>query len=91
MISEIYPLAFRSQAMATATVCNWAANFLVSFYFLQESQAIGRGPTFWIYAAIGIVTLVFVRGKVPETKHRSLEEIEHQIGGDRLVRSAGNR
>jgi sugar porter (SP) family MFS transporter len=87
MISEIYPLAFRSHAMAIATICNWAANFLVSFYFLQESQAIGRGPTFWIYAGIAIVAIVFFRAKVPETKNRSLEEIEREVGGEELARA----
>ncbi len=87
MISEIYPLAFRSQAMAIATICNWAANFLVSFYFLQETQAIGRGPTFWIYAGIAIVAIVFFRAKVPETKNRSLEEIEREVGGEELARA----
>ena len=91
MISEIYPLAFRSHAMAIATICNWAANFLVSFYFLQETQAIGRGPTFWIYAAIAIAAIVFFRAKVPETKNRSLEEIEREIGGEELARATSEK
>ncbi|HET8600157.1 MAG TPA: sugar porter family MFS transporter [Segeticoccus sp.] len=87
MISEIYPLAFRSQAMAIATICNWAANFLVSFYFLQETKAIGRGPTFWIYAAIAIAAIAFFWVKVPETKNRPLEDIEREIGGEELAQA----
>lgn len=88
MISEIYPLHFRSQAMAVATVCNWAANFLVSYFFLQETAAIGRGPTFWIYAGLGIVAIVFFWFKVPETKNRPLEDIEREIGGEETAGAA---
>ena len=87
MISEIYPLQFRSQAMAVATICNWGANFIVSFFFLQETKAIGRGPTFWIYAAVGIVAIAFFWFKVPETKNRPLEDIEREIGGEELTRA----
>ncbi|MCE3556178.1 sugar porter family MFS transporter [Pseudonocardia sp. RS11V-5] len=85
MISEIYPLHFRSKAMAVATIGNWAANFVVSYFFLQEVAAIGQGPTFWIYGVIGIGAIAFFWFKVPETKNRSLEEIEREIGGDRLA------
>jgi sugar porter (SP) family MFS transporter len=85
MISEIYPLQFRSQAMAVATICNWAANFIVSYFFLQETEAIGKAPTFWIYGVIGIVAITFFWFKVPETKHRPLEEIEREVGGEELA------
>jgi sugar porter (SP) family MFS transporter len=85
MISEIYPLQFRSQAMAVATICNWGANFLVSYFFLQETQAIGKGPTFWIYAAISIAAIAFFWFKVPETKNRPLEDIEREVGGAELA------
>lgn len=89
MISEIYPLSFRSHAMAIATIFNWAANFLVSYFFLQETAAIGQGPTFWIYGGVAVVAIVFFRAKVPETKNRSLEQIEQEIGGAELQRAAG--
>ena len=85
MISEIYPLQFRSQAMAVATICNWAANFIVSYFFLQETEAIGKAPTFWIYGVIGIAAIAFFWFRVPETKHRQLEEIEREIGGEELA------
>jgi sugar porter (SP) family MFS transporter len=87
MISEIYPLQFRSKAMAVATMCNWAANFLVSYFFLQEAKAIGRGPTFWIYAGLAVAAIAFFWVKVPETKNRPLEEIEREIGGEELARA----
>jgi len=85
MIAEIYPLSFRSKAMSIATIFNWGANFLVSYFFLQEADLIGRGPTFWIYAAIAILAIFFFRAKVPETKNRSLEDIEREIGGPALA------
>jgi sugar porter (SP) family MFS transporter len=90
MISEIYPLQFRSQAMSVATICNWGANFIVSYFFLQETQAIGRGPTFWIYAAIAVGAIVFFVRKVPETKNRPLEDIEREVGGEELAEAVGD-
>jgi sugar porter (SP) family MFS transporter len=89
MISEIYPLQFRSQAMAVATICNWGANFIVSYFFLQETQAIGKGPTFWIYAVIAVAAIAFFWFKVPETKNRPLEDIEREIGGEQLAHAVG--
>jgi len=88
MISEIYPLHFRSQAMALATIFNWGANFLVSYYFLQMTDAIGKPATFYIYGGMGILSLVFFWFKVPETKNRSLEEIEREIGGTETAEAA---
>ena len=85
MISEIYPLQFRSQAMSVATICNWASNFIISYFFLQETEAIGKAPTFWIYGVIGIAAIAFFWFRVPETKHRQLEEIEREVGGEELA------
>ena len=59
MISEIFPLQFRSQAMALCTMFNWAANFIVSYYFLQMVDAIGRAATFWVYGGMGILATIF--------------------------------
>jgi sugar porter (SP) family MFS transporter len=81
MISEIYPLHIRSRAMAIATMVNWGANFIVSYYFLQMVDAIGRDYTFWVYAAMGVIATVYFVFKVPETKNRSLEQIEREIHG----------
>jgi len=80
MISEIYPLAIRSKAMSVATVVNWAANFAVSYLFLQLVGAVGKPITFWIYAAFGILSFGFFFWRLPETRHRSLEQIERELG-----------
>ncbi|HEX6472026.1 MAG TPA: sugar porter family MFS transporter [Streptosporangiaceae bacterium] len=79
MISEIFPLAVRGRAMAVCSLANWAANFLVSYYFLQLIGAIGRTWTFWLYAALAVVSILFFAARVPETRGRSLEEIEREL------------
>ncbi len=76
MISEIYPLKIRGRAMSTATVVNWGMNLIVAITFLSLIQLLGTPGTFWLYAIIGILALLFVYFRVPETKGKSLEEIE---------------
>jgi sugar porter (SP) family MFS transporter len=83
MISEIFPLRVRGAAMSACTVANWSFNFLVSFTFLSLVGAISRSGVFWLYAVIGIVALVFFAVRVPETKGRTLEEIESELGASR--------
>jgi sugar porter (SP) family MFS transporter len=80
MISEIFPLAVRGSAMAVCSLVNWVANFFVSYYFLQLIDAIGKAWTFWMYAGLAVVGIVFFVAEVPETKDRTLEDIEHQMG-----------
>ncbi len=80
MISEIFPLTVRSPAMSVSTVGNWTANFLVSSFFLTLTTAITRQGTFWLYAAFGVAALIYFAFRVPETKDRSLEEIERELG-----------
>lgn len=75
LISEIYPLRIRGRAMAIATLSNWAANFAVSLVFLSMIDAFGTTATFAIYGVMCVVTLVFVRFMVPETKAQELESI----------------
>lgn len=80
MISEIFPLSVRSPAMSVSTVGNWTANFLISSFFLSLTTAITRQGTFWLYAGFGVAALIYFIVRVPETKDRSLEEIEHDLG-----------
>ena len=67
--------------MAVCSIFNWAANFLVSYFFLQEIGLIGKPATFWIYAFIGGLATGFIWLGVPETKGRSLEQIEQEVHG----------
>jgi SP family galactose:H+ symporter-like MFS transporter len=90
LISEIYPLRVRGLAMSLATVMNWGFNLIVSITFLSLVGAVGRSWTFWIYGLIGICALIFSYSLVPETKGRSLEEIEAHWRAGRHPRELGN-
>jgi SP family galactose:H+ symporter-like MFS transporter len=76
MLSEIYPLRIRGRAMSVGTVANWSANLIVALSFLSLTQFLGRAPTFWLYAVVSIGAWVFAFVLVPETRGRSLEDIE---------------
>ncbi|MGC9271516.1 sugar porter family MFS transporter [Acidiphilium sp.] len=79
LIAEIYPLAVRGRGMSLATIANWSFNMIVSFTFLDLVVSLGRGPTFLIYAAMTLLTFAFTWFLVPETKGRSLEQIEQGL------------
>lgn len=76
VINEIYPGDVRGRAVAVATAVNWGSAFLVSEFFLSVVKAIGQAWTFWLFAAFCALGLVWVAVAVPETRRRSLEEIE---------------
>ncbi|MGD6808375.1 MAG: sugar porter family MFS transporter [Candidatus Bathyarchaeia archaeon] len=76
LISEIFPLQARGTAMSIATVANWSANFLITLLFLGLVNILGQSGTFWLFAAIGIVSFIFTLRLVPETKGLTLEQIE---------------
>jgi SP family galactose:H+ symporter-like MFS transporter len=76
MLSEIYPLRIRGRAMSVGTVANWSANLIVALSFLSLTQFLGRAPTFWLYGVVSVGAWVFAFVLVPETKGRSLEDIE---------------
>jgi hypothetical protein len=79
LIAEIYPLKIRGIAEGTAAGTNWAANLLVSLTFLSLVQALGPSWTFWLYGLLSIGSLLFSYFVVPETKDRTLEEIERTL------------
>lgn len=79
LIAEIYPLRVRGIAEGTAAGTNWAFNFLVSFTFLTLVEVLGPSLTFWVYALLAIASWLFSYYLVPETKGRTLEEIEHSF------------
>ena len=79
LISEIYPVKIRGQAMSVATMANWGANFVVTISFLTLLSAIGNAGTFFLFAGLSIVALAYFQRQVPETKNRSLQEIERDL------------
>jgi sugar porter (SP) family MFS transporter len=79
LIAEIFPNRVRGAAVSVAVSALWIACFILTFAFPLLQRTAGIAATFWIYAAICFAGFVFVRAKVPETKGRSLEQIEQDL------------
>ena len=75
LVSEVFPLRVRGRGVAAASLGSGASNFVVSLTFLSLIKVAGNTATFIIYGAFCIVTLIFVRFIVPETRGRELESI----------------
>jgi sugar porter (SP) family MFS transporter len=79
LIAEIYPLRIRGAAMSIASMANWAANFVVTISFLTLLSAIGGVGVFFLFAFLTLIALAYFWRKVPETKGRSLQQIERDL------------
>jgi sugar porter (SP) family MFS transporter len=79
LIAEIYPLKIRGAAMSVASMANWAANFVVTISFLSLLSAVGGDGAFFLFGFLTLVALAYFWRKVPETKGRSLQEIERDL------------
>ena len=79
VLSEIFPNKIRGAAMSVATIGLWAACFLLTYTFPLLNSALGASGTFWLYGIICVSGFIFIFKKLPETKGKSLEEIEHQL------------
>jgi MFS family permease len=73
LAAEIFPARERAAGAGVATAVNWFANFLVGLLFLPLAGAIGQGATFWLFAVVCALGLVFVYRSVPETKGRTMD------------------
>jgi SP family galactose:H+ symporter-like MFS transporter len=76
LISEIYPLKIRSSTEGLSAAFNWGSNLVVSLTFLTLVKELGPSLTFWLYGVMAVGAWVFSYFRVPETKGRTLEEIE---------------
>ena len=79
IIAEIYPLSVRGRAMSIATFANWFFNFLIAQSFLGLITGLGSEGVFFLFAVLSLVALFFVTQFIPETKGKSLEEIEKSL------------
>ncbi|MDJ0318281.1 sugar porter family MFS transporter [Arthrobacter antibioticus] len=75
-MSEIFPLHVRGVAMGICVFVLWMVNFLVGFFFPQLVAGIGISATFFIFVALQLCAIVWVKRVVPETRGKSLEELE---------------
>lgn len=76
VISEIFPNRIRGAAMSVAVTALWVASFILTYTFPLFNRALGAAKTFWIYAAICVVGFAFIKARLPETKGKTLEQIE---------------
>jgi MFS family permease len=76
VISEIFPNKLRSKAMSIAVMSIWIANFLLILVFPFVLSKFGGATAFLIFAIMCMLLLMFAIFKIPETKGRSLEELE---------------
>ena len=79
VLSEIFPNRIRGAAMAVATVALWIASFILTYTFPILNKVLGASGTFWLYGVISVLGFVFIYKNLPETKGKSLEEIEEDI------------
>src|SRR6058998_584478 len=90
LIAEIYPLKIRGLAEGTAATFNWGSNLLVSLTFLTLVEKLGASSTFLLYAFASVASWLFAYYLAPETKGRTLEEIEAFWRTDRRHRQMPN-
>lgn len=79
VLSEIFPNRVRGIAMAVATTALWVASFILTYSFPILNEWLNAGGTFWLYALISLSGFLFILKKLPETRGKSLEEIEQKL------------
>jgi MFS transporter, SP family, arabinose:H+ symporter len=79
VLSEIFPNRIRGIAMSISTFALWAACFVLTYTFPLLNNLFGASGTFWLYGVICVFGFWFILRRLPETKGKSLEEIEHEL------------
>ena len=79
VLPELFPLKVRGSAMSVCTILHWSSNLVVSLTFLPLIDAVGETAVFWGYGLISIGAFIFVYLLMPETKGRSLEQIQRDF------------
>ena len=81
LLAEIFPNRIRGIAMATCTFALWVGCCTLTFSFPSMNAALGSSGTFWVYSAICVTAFVYLFRCCPETKGKSLEELEKELVG----------
>ena len=79
VISEIFPNRIRGAAMSVAVSALWVACFILTYTFPILNRTLGSAGTFWLYAVICVAGFLFIFLKLPETKGKTLEQIEKEM------------
>lgn len=77
--SEVFPTAVRGKAASVGTVTHWGLDFLISASVLTLINALTATGLFWIYGVLGVLGLIYLYRNLPETKNRTLEDIETSL------------
>ena len=78
IISEMFPLRLRGMGMGMCVLCLWVANAIVAFLFPIVVEAVGIVGAFLVFVVLGLIAIAFLKAFLPETKGRSLEELEER-------------
>ncbi|KAM7357345.1 solute carrier family 2 member nebulosa isoform 2-T3 [Cochliomyia hominivorax] len=81
MMGELFASDIKGVAGSIAGTSNWVLAFIVTKTFVNLKEALGSGETFWLFAGITVVGFIFVFVFVPETKGKSLNEIQDELSG----------
>lgn len=81
LLSEIFPNRIRGVALGISVVSLWTAYLILTYTFPIMQEGLGTAKTFWIYAAYLLVAFVIMLAALPETKGKSLEQIERELVG----------
>ncbi len=76
LISEVFPLSVRGVGMSIGSLAHWGFNAIIAFTFLKLVNGIGIASTFWLYSIVCVIGLIWGWYFIPETKGKSLEDIE---------------
>ncbi|MFJ8019315.1 sugar porter family MFS transporter [Streptomyces sp. NPDC096311] len=79
MLSEIFPLKMRGFGLGIAAFALWITNFTIGLVFPVLVDAVGVSNTFFLFVAVGLLAVAFVKRYVPETRGRTLEDLEHAL------------
>jgi hypothetical protein len=79
ILAELFPLRVRGFAIGLCVFWNWAANAVISGFFPSVVAGIGVNGTFLLFAALNVLSWLFVRFVLPETRDRSLEQLEEDF------------
>ncbi len=79
VISEIFPNRMRGAAMSLAVAALWLACFFLTFTFPMLNASLGASGTFFLYAVICLAGFIFIQFRLPETKNKSLEQIQRDV------------
>ena len=82
LLAEIFPNRIRGVAMATCTFALWVGCCTLTFSFPSMNATLGSSGTFWVYSAICLCAFIFLYRRCPETKGKSLEQLEQELAAN---------